>query len=223
MLHESPMYSDMGANLPTWYITTLLLSGFLLYYLLQKKIGVELLLLSMVGYGWLTTRYGTVDLVFDKYSGLLLLARGFCGLSLGAGLAMLKERVSLSSKTLRIIDIVALYALFAFCCLCYSPSPIMDSQAILLAAIVVFVCFQPNSLINRVLNVKWFASLGSISFYMLLVHSPICRAIEFVLNHSGNLSLSYIFLTIIYLVAVLACSYALRWLEHFIRRITCAS
>lgn len=220
MLHDSPMFSVCSLNLPTWYITTLLCSGLLVFYLLQKKTGLALLPLSMVGYGWLLTKYGTLDLVLSENAGILLLIRGLCGLSLGVGMAILKERISLSSTSLRIVDIAAFYALLAFGCMCFTSSQIPENEAILLAVIIIFACFQSKSLINKIFDFTCFAAWGSLSFYMLLVHYPICRAIEFVLRSTGNtgsLSSDYLLLAFIYLVIVLVCSFSLRWLERFIR------
>lgn len=217
MMQQSPLtFNNIPLNHPTWYITTLLFSGYLLYFLLQKKMGIELVIISMVGYGWLIPRYGALDVTLENYSGLLLLLRGLCGLSLGASLAMLKERINIPSKVMNILNYVSIYALLAFCYVCFTHSAVKENEAIVLASIVIFVCFQSNSLLYRGFNFKSFAPLGNLSFYMLLAHAPISAAIQFVVHHysiNGNL----IFLTIIYLMVVVVSSVTLKWLEQKIR------
>lgn len=216
MLHESPMFNAWPLNTPTWYITTLLIAGFLLFSLLQKKIGYELIIVSMIGYGWLTARYETLDLVFMKYAGILLLIRGFCGLSLGAGLAMLIKRLNISSFCLSILNILSVYALFASIYQCFTWSVVQEEQVIFLMAIVVIAVFQPNSLLNRILQYKGFAFSGKLSFYMLLTHYPICKAMEFILRQ--HIIQDSIILMTLYLVVVILASFVLQISETKIRK-----
>lgn len=180
MLHRSPMFGSGSINGPVWYVTVLLLSGLLLYRLLQQGWRLGLLFLTVTGYGWLIAHYKSVDCLFQSPDvGILLLLRGLSGMSLGALVAMLSDRLPMAARVSRWASALAFYCLGAFLYVCVWAADVRDEEAILLASILVLACFAETGWFNKTLSHRCFAPWGKLSLYMLVIHFPVCRVMEY--------------------------------------------
>lgn len=179
MLRRSPMFEDSGANGPVWYVTILLLAGFVLFHLLKKEARFMVFLITTVGYGWLLSSFSSLDdLLVSDHHGLLLLLRGLAGLSLGALIAMANNRVELPQYCSKALDILSVYCLVAFTYMCFTYGTVSDGEGILLASILVMQSFRRSSILNKLFTHRHLAKLGNLSLYMLLTHFTICQAIQ---------------------------------------------
>lgn len=214
-----------GLNSPTWYVSTLLVSSTILYSLirLNRDLTVSVIcpIISLLGYTYLTY-LGGYDVYYLNNGGFFIpLVRAFAGLSLGVVLSSIVDlKCTQLSENHLLYDgmgVVSFALMFVFLFTDYVRDGInySDSLLLLLIAIVVLECMIDGSLFQRVFKHSIWASLGGVTYEMLLLHAPIMIVVNYLrkivpFNHQIWL--------VSYLVAVIICSYCFKYVYKMIVR-----
>ena len=212
-----------GVNPASWYVSVLMVGGGIIYAILycSKKValGVVFPLLVLFSYTYLLGIDGSISHFATRGALSQCLLRGMAGMALGAVLAAFKERYSESLEKRRVVlDIACLLAVVIMCIVLFS-SMHYDRFALLAFSVLIISCFVPSTLINRIFKSAIWVKLGGITFEMLLVHCPIIWVVN---NLTRSIELStygIIGLALVYIVIVLICSFALKYIGNRLNKI----
>ena len=207
-----------GVNPASWYVSVLMVGGGILYAVLHwnKKVALSIVfpLLVLFSYTYLMGFGGSLEQFANDGFISQSLLRGMAGMALGAVLAAFKERYSDSLEKKRVIlDVVCLLAVVVVCIVLFS-SMHYDRFALLAFSVLIISCFVPSTLINRIFKSSIWVKLGGITFEMLLVHCPIIWVVN---NLTRSIELStygIIGLALVYIVTVMICSFALKYIGN---------
>lgn len=212
-----------GVNPASWYVSVLMVGGGILYAVLHwnKKVALSIVfpLLVLFSYTYLMGFGGSLEQFANDGFISQSLLRGMAGMALGAVLAAFKERFSESLEKRRVVlDIACLLAVVIMCIVSFS-SKHYDRFALLAFSVLIISCFVPSTLINRIFKSSIWVKLGGITFEMLLVHCPIIWVVN---NLTRSIKLSpygIIGLALVYIVIVLICSFALKYIGNRLNKI----
>lgn len=212
-----------GVNPASWYVSVLMVGGGILYAVLHwnKKVALSIVfpLLVLFSYTYLMGFGGSLEQFANDGFISQSLLRGMAGMALGAVLAAFKERYSDSLEKKRIIlDVACLLAVVVVCIVLFSVKH-YDRFALLAFSVLIISCFVPSTLINRIFKSSIWVKLGGITFEMLLVHCPIIWVVN---NLTRSIKLSpygIVALALVYIVIVLICSFALKYIGNRLNKI----
>lgn len=196
----------------SWFICILIVSGGLLYAVLQfyeEKAPMLFFpvfsLLSLV-YFYKTSTFTpwTIRGCWD-----MMFLRGCGEMAIGASLYFLAERYQDSlRKYSRQVDLLSIIALVGLLLLLFAPRS-YASYAPLMSCLILLGTLTDNSLFCRLLKQPCWLSLGGISFEMLLIHGLVKPIVSF----AGIGNLPAIISVTIYFGLVVASAFALKWLN----------
>lgn len=217
MIHSVGVF-DGGVNPASWYVSVLMVGGGILYAILycNKKValGVIFPLLVLLAYTNLLKLNGSLEQFSSDWFITQSLLRGMAGMALGVVLAAFKERYSESlAKKKMLLDVACLLAVVVVCIVLFSAKH-YDRFALLAFSVLIISCFVSSTLVNRIFKSAFWAKLGGITFEMLLVHCPIIWVVN---NLTRSIKLSpygVVGLALVYIVIVLICSYALKYIGN---------
>lgn len=212
-----------GVNPASWYVSVLMVGGGILYAVLHwnKNVALSIMfpLLVLFSYTYLMGFGGSLEQFANDGFISQSLLRGMAGMALGAVLAAFKERFSESLEKRRVVlDIACLLAVVIMCIVLFS-SKHYDRFALLAFSVLIISCFVPSTLINRIFKSSIWVKLGGITFEMLLVHCPIIWVVN---NLTRSIKLSpygIVALALVYIVMVLICSFALKYIGNRLNKI----
>lgn len=212
-----------GVNPASWYVSVLMVGGGILYAVLHwnKKVALSIVfpLLVLFSYTYLMGFGGSLEQFANDGFISQSLLRGMGGMALGVVLAALKERYSESlAKKRMVLDVACLLAVVVVCIVLFSAKH-YDRFALLAFSVLIISCFVPSTLINRIFKSTVWAKLGGITFEMLLVHCPIIWVVN---NLTRSIKLSpygIVALALVYIVIVLICSFALKYIGNRLNKI----
>lgn len=212
-----------GVNPASWYVSVLMVGGGILYAVLHwnKNVALSIMfpLLVLFSYTYLMGFGGSLEQFANDGFISQCLLRGMAGMALGAVIAAFKERYMESLEKKRIIlDVACLLAVVIMCIVLFS-SMHYDRFALLAFSVLIISCFVPSTLINRIFKSAIWIKLGGITFEMLLVHCPIIWVVN---NLTRSIELStygIIGLALVYIVTVLVCSFALKYIGNRLNKI----
>lgn len=171
-----------GANFPMWYMSVLLYGGALVYALLKynKRLALSVIfpITILLGYTFIFSmnKRGRID-SFDLYGCMYVpMLRGICDMCLGVVLGYVLDKRQSLIRQIRpwVIDLLGLFALVLFLVFAFMQSKdCYDRYLLIVVPVVLLACWQKNSLFNRAFKSSVWASLGSISFQMLVYHGYI--------------------------------------------------
>lgn len=119
---------------------------------------------------------GRID-SFDLYGCMYVpMLRGICDMCLGVLLGYVLDKRQSLIRQIRpwVIDLLGLFALVLFLVFAFMQSKdSYDRYLLIVVPVVLLACWQKNSLFNRAFKSSVWASLGSISFQMLVYHGYI--------------------------------------------------
>lgn len=212
-----------GVNPASWYVSVLMVGGGIIYAILycSKKValGVVFPLFVLLAYTSILGINGSLEQFSSDWFITQSLLRGMAGMALGAVLAAFKERFSESlAKKRMVLDVACLLAVVVVCIVLFSVKH-YDRFALLAFSVLIISCFVPSTLINRIFKSAIWVKLGGITFEMLLVHCPIIWVVN---NLTRSIELStygIIGLALVYIVTVLICSFALKYIGNRLNKI----
>ena len=212
-----------GVNPASWYVSVLMVGGGIIYAILycSKKValGVVFPLLVLLAYTSILGINGSLEQFSSDWFITQSLLRGMAGMALGVVLATFKERYSESLEKKRVVlDVACLLAVVIVCIVLFSVKH-YDRFALLAFSVLIISCFVPSTLINRIFKSAIWVKLGGITFEMLLVHCPIIWVVN---NLTRSIELStygIIGLALVYIVTVLICSFALKYIGNRLNKI----
>lgn len=222
MINSVGVYGG-GVNPASWYVSVLMVGGGILYAVLHwnKNVALSIMfpLLVLFSYTYLMGFGGSLEQFANDGFISQSLLRGMAGMALGVVLAALKERYSESlAKKRMVLDVACLLAVVVVCIVLFSVKH-YDRFALLAFSVLIISCFVPSTLINRIFKSTVWAKLGGITFEMLLVHCPIIWVVN---NLTRSIKLSpygIIGLALVYIVIVLICSFALKYIGNRLNKI----
>lgn len=217
-IHELLFLGQTGlyhgtSNYASWFISVLIIGGFILYaalFYFKDKSAVLLFpvfsLLSLVfvfsdGFpGW------EVRGCFD-----LQLLKGTAEMALGATTYHIAERYQHRLDLRRhLVDLISICAIVLMVALLFNDREFAP-YSILFSTLILVGCLTDNSLILKVFNKtrKLWITLGGVSFEMLLIHGLVKPAVSF----AGIGNLPPVISTTLYFLLVIASAFGLKWIN----------
>ena len=212
-----------GVNPASWYVSVLMVGGGIIYAILycSKKValGVVFPLFVLLAYTSILGINGSLEQFSSDWFITQSLLRGMAGMALGAVLAALNERYSESlAKKRMVLDVACLLAVVVVCIVLFSVKH-YDRFALLAFSVLIISCFVPSTLINRIFKSAIWVKLGGITFEMLLVHCPIIWVVNNLTRSIELFTYGIIGLALVYIVTVLICSFALKYIGNRLNKI----
>jgi len=196
-------------NYPTWYISALLIVGYLIYYLLDnyKKIFINLIApFSIIFiYGFYSSKIGTIDVWHQVInlgvkSGLL---RAFAGMCLGCMCYVAYKKIKDIKVSNRVSNMLVIIEVLIFSVVVLLSIFIDHTQydfiLIIFLAIAITISFLENRFVDKILNNKFSIILGKLSYPIYLNHTLIRLIFErYLPNRGESMYVVFILTTIIY-------------------------
>ena len=178
MMQYSGLAGITVLNIPTWYISALIISSYFIYYLISRWEDVFNGFLAPIGviliYTYISRVGGSLDYT-QQYAGFILgaLLRATAGLCLGCicyrVCEYLKSKPLLLSKN--VLNIVELtIVLLTFRILCFQGRTQEDFFILVLFSILIIFSFLQVTFLSRLLNGKVSEILGGISYAVFCNH-----------------------------------------------------
>lgn len=207
-------------NTPTWYISIMLIAGYLIYALLKVKILSKILLpLSVISiYIYLFHRSPSIE-TFERVGLVYLpLLRGFAGMGYGVIISIVSVRYSLllesKYKYINIFTAIALVVVLIDLFLPWS----FDKYAILSFSMIILSFSVSRSFLNVYLSSPIWNKLGGITYEMLVLHAFVIGVLaKLIRRYYMSLPVSII-AALIYVCIVILCSSLLKRFAEFARR-----
>lgn len=207
MIHMSGIFSSINlVNAPGWYVSALLISGYLLLALLNhcKWIVDRVIapIVPFVVYGYFYQLYGTIDnwadYMFFTMSGTI---RAFSGLCVGINLYNLTSLWN--PNRFRFRNWLTLFC-FGACIIAsfFVAHSSLDFLLIILISIGVFFAFAENNKFSRLTMIAGF--LGKVSFPMFLAHFWVIKVVSFICKilevnmYSPTVFIIFLFITFVF-------------------------
>ena len=195
-----------GKNPPTWYLTTLVFGGAIIYSFLTYNRKLSLRLFFPLVLVILTYIFGQGDSVevwgVDGWVHRPFL-RGVAGMCIGVFCGYFLQNYT-DRVSARFMDITSLLAFIGMLFLFFSEVT-LDAYVYLFSPFLILSCFREDSLIHRITSSAVWDKLGGISYDMFILHCPIINAIVLI-NRHFQLPYTVLFL-VAYLVIVIVASY----------------
>lgn len=199
---------DDLVNAQTWYISVLIIIGYVIYFLLEnyKKTFIQLIapFSIILIYSFYSRNIGHLDVWGGFTMGISLgLLRGFAGMSIGCISYIIVKRLKECSFKKQIYNLFNAIQLLCFLFVVIFAIFKNHTQKDFILIIPLFVAITTSfincGLINKILSNKILDMLGKISYPMFLNHMFIIHLfLNYTNNRSGYMFVVYIFITIIY-------------------------
>lgn len=201
-------FFDGGANYPCWYLSVLIIGGFILWALLRIANGkIHCIIGALLSYSLYTLLFIKGE-SFEQWDLFYPLLRGIAGLSLGIVTAKISSDTNKDRAYTAVIGILYEAGLFSLCLFAIFSGKIPDIYMPFFFCLLILFAFKNSwseSIDERAKN--YITILGSCTFGMLVFHSSIsycCTSLEKLTNIP-------VFITnIIYLVSLLFVSISVK-------------
>ncbi len=208
-------FLDGGLNTPIWYISVLIIGGYIIYGILKKDEKVFLRILGPVfiifTFNLIKSNSNSIE-NWSNINGLYLpLLRGMADLMIGCLLAEILNRYSnkiecliVKRKIIAFIVEISTYVLLAYIILFQTD---YEMYCLILFPLLIMFAYCQKSISSKLFNKEIYKNNGDLTYAMYLNHS----VVNMVMSFAYEIFLSRIFnaeiMTIMYVVVVIVYSY----------------
>ncbi len=207
MLHMSGIKYSKLYNYITWYISVLIIVGYIIYYLVcnYRKIFIELIapVAILLIYGYYSFNIGYMDVWIPKLFGVrICLLRGFAGMSLGCLCYSIYKRNKQRVFTKAMFNMLNIIKIFSFCFVIVFAAlrgrTQYDFILIVALSVGVTISFLTNSSKSQPIeNILLF--LGKLSYPIYLNHELLkILFAKYIPGKGHSMFLVFILVTIVY-------------------------
>lgn len=200
-----------GFNSPMWYYSVLIISGYFLYYMINKWrntcVNFIIPICCIIFFIFLVnSNNGSLE-GWGYVNGLYFpFIRGMAEMGLGVLLC------NIATSRLKIHNSVMLdiFAIVAFVLVCYilNTDSLLDRYVLILFPFIIYTAIWNKSIVHKIFNHPIWERLGGVSFEMFLLHHAFGGIYRKILGICGlNLNA---FALIIYIVLITGCSFAFK-------------
>lgn len=226
MMQYSGLAGITVLNIPTWYISALIISSYFIYYLISRWEDVFNGFLAPIGviliYAYISRVGGSLDYT-QQYAGFILgaLLRAAAGLCLGCicyrVCEYLKNKpITLNKTILNIVELAVVLLIFRI--LCFQGRTQEDFFILVLFSVLIIFSFLQITFLSRLLNGKVSGILGGISYAVFCNHFLFRILIPQFLPNIGYFNALPFFLTVSILYSFLTQFLIDRWRASRSRR-----
>lgn len=213
-----------GLNTPLWYISVLIIGGYIIYGILKKDEKVFLRILGPIfiifTFNLIKSNSNTIE-NWNSINGLYLpLLRGMADLMIGCLLAEILNKYSNKidfliekRKIIAFIAEISTYVLLAYIILFQTD---YEMYCLILFPLLIIFAYSQKSISSKLFNREIYKNNGNLTYAMYLNHS----AVNMMMSFAYEILLSRIFnagiMTVLYIVIVIIYSYFTNKIVNYI-------